>query len=627
MTGRRFALIVGAAFTVMFVAANLVANVWLRDWRLDLTENRLYSLSSGSREVVSGLSEPLELRFYYSRDTAGADPAFSQFAARVRELLLSYAAHSSGRLRVVEVNPEPFSEEEDEARLAGLEPVDLPNGESVFLGVAGSNAVDDRQAIPFLDPQREPFLEYDVTRLIYDLDNPNPTQVALITSVPMGEAAMQGGGTDATGALFGSQLEGLFEVESLTPDFTAIPEDTDVLAVIHPWTLSPAQLYAVDQFILRKGRAFIAVDPASLLALSPPSQNPFGPPPAPPSSTLQPLLSAWGIEVSQDVVLDREGGFVIGGGPGGGAMTFPLFLQVSADRLSRDNLITADLTGDTVFGMAGALTVSERTGVTAVTLAETTGQTMRLPAELALQQPDPMMLDQMWQPTARSEILAVQLSGTLTSGYATGAPPESGLAPGAERLTESAVPAQVVVVADSDFLLDGFYFQRGQIVFDNLFFALNAIESLSRDQSLISLRSRAPSVRRLTMVDDIESRAQEQFQDRLEQAEAEQQATLQQLAELQDRGQGSGFFAGDLAADLTAEEQSAINRLITRRQELADEVRDIRRNQRQSVEGLEGLVTGLNLWLAPLLVALAGVWVLTRRRRAQQKPRLGEAKA
>jgi len=282
-----------------------------------------------------------------------------------------------------------------------------------------------------------------------------------------------------------------------------------------------------------------------------------------------------------------------------------------------------------VFGMAGALTVSEREGRTAVTLAQTSGQTMRLPAQLALQQPTPQMIDQMWQPTARSEILAVQLGGTLTTAYPTGAPPEAGLGDQSNRLTQSApdAPAQVVIVGDSDFLLNGFYFQNGQIVFDNLFFALNAIESVSGAQSLISLRSRAPATRRLTVIDDMEEQARAAYQRRLDAAEAEQQATEQRLLELRNRGQSSGFFEGDTNAALTAAEQSEINQFMTRAQEISQEVRTIRRDLRRNVDGLQGLVMGLNLWIAPLLVAAAGVWVLTRRGRRSGAARNAEAKA
>ena len=630
MTGRRFALLVGAAFAVMFVALNMIANVWLRDARLDLTENRLYTLSQGSKTVLSGLTEPLELRFYYSREAAGADPALSAYAARVRELLLSYAANADGMVRVVEVNPEPDSEEEDEARMAGLQPIEPPGQDAIFLGVAGANAVDDRQAIAFLDPEREPFLEYDVTRLIYDLDNPNPPRIGLITTMPMGgEPDLGQGGSETTANLFGSQLRGLFEVEALSPDFTTIPDDIDVLAVIHPWGLSPGQLYAIDQFALAKGRVLVAVDPASLLALAPPPSDPFAmmAPQAPSSSNLEPLLSAWGLALSPDVVMDREGGFVLGGGPGG-SFTFPLFLQVAADRLSRDSLITAELTGDTVFGMAGALQVSEREGLTATTLARTTGETMRIPPEFALQQPSPDMIDQMWQPTARTEILAVQLTGRLTSAYATGAPPEAGLGDQSNRLTATpeGQSAQIVVVADTDFLLDGFYFQQGQLIFDNLFFALNAVEALSGSEALISLRSRAPSTRRLTVLDEMEEEARAAFQANLEAAEAEQAATEPRLLVVQSRGQGSGFFEGDSAAALTPEEQSEINRFMTNAQALRDRVRDIRRDLRRATDSLQGWVVGLNLWVAPLLVGAVGVFVLTRRSR-RQSPRREEAKA
>jgi ABC-type uncharacterized transport system involved in gliding motility auxiliary subunit len=630
MSGRRFALVVGAALLLLVIAINLVGGVWLRNARLDLTERQLYSLSAGSKQVLANLAEPLELRFYFSREAASGDPQITAYAARVRELLQSFVAHANGRLRLVEIDPEPFSEEEQQARLAGLQPFQPPGADPIFLGLSGANAVDDRRQIPGLDPSRETFLEYDITRLIYDLDNPDPVKVALITSLPIDPQGTGGFMDQGRPQVFAEQLGSLMQVETLTPDFTAIPADTDVLVIIHPWPMNPAQEYAVDQFVLRKGRAFFALDPASVMSLTGPDpNNPFGPPPPPRASNLAGLLGAWGVEMSADVVLDREGGFRLGAPDPSGqssAMTYPLFLQITPDRMDRDNMITGQLGRDVVFGLAGALSVSERQGRTATTLARTAGDTMRLPPEMALQQPDPMQLEQMWQGIAKAEIVGLQLSGTLATAYPNGPPAEAGLPTDAERLTQSATPAEVVIFSDADWVMDQFYINPtdGSFVFDNLFLALNAIDRLGGSDALISLRSRAPASRRMTQVDQMEADAREAYQLRLESAEAEQRATEERLATLQSRGQGSGFFNGDMNAELTPEEQSEMNRFLSRAEQLGDEVRQIRRDLRRNVDRLQAWVVGLNVWLGPLLVGLLGVFVFTRRAR---RARASEAKA
>ena len=254
MSARRFALFAAFALLVGFISLNVMSGSLFKSWRLDLTENGLYTLSQGTQRTLNDLSEPVELRLYYSRAAATAAPQLQTYAARVREMMQSFQARSRGRLRFVEIDVEAYSEEEDAAVEEGVEPVRLYQGaDPIYFGLVGANAIDDKRIIPFLEPQREPFLEYEITRLVYELENPARTRVALISSLPIG--APEGFGAAAQ-SMFSTELNRLMEVTRLPPDFTAIP-DVDVLAIIHPGALSAAQLYAIDQFILRNeiGRA------------------------------------------------------------------------------------------------------------------------------------------------------------------------------------------------------------------------------------------------------------------------------------------------------------------------------------------------------------------------------------
>jgi ABC-type uncharacterized transport system involved in gliding motility auxiliary subunit len=301
MSARRFALLAALALFLMFVAANVTSNSWFRSWRLDLTENQLYSLSPGTRTVLNELSEPVELRLFYSRDAAAALPRLQAYAARVREMLQTFSARSHGRVRFVEVNVEAFSESEDDAVEAGIEALRPYQGaDPIYFGLTGANAIDDQRTIPVFDPQREPFLEYEITRLIYELENPDRTRVALITSLPIDPASANDARAGGQ-SVFGTELGRLLDVTKLEPDFTEIP-DVDVLAIIHPGRLSEQQLYAIDQFVLREGRAFVALDPASLMAQQSGGFDPFNPvAPAPSSSTLAPLLERWGVAMAPGV--------------------------------------------------------------------------------------------------------------------------------------------------------------------------------------------------------------------------------------------------------------------------------------------------------------------------------------
>lgn len=628
MSARRFALLAALALFAAFISANVIANAWFRSWRLDLTENHLYSLSAGTERTLNELSEPVQLTLYYSRDAAAVSPQLQAYAARVREMLQTFQARSHGKVRFVEVDIEAFSEAEDDAVAAGIEPIRLSqDSDPIYLGITGSNSIDDRVGIPSLDPAREPFLEYEITRLIYELENPERTTVALITSLPLDPAS------PGARSVFATELGRLMEVTTLPPDFTAIP-DVDVLAIIHPGELTQSQLYAIDQFILRKGRAFIALDPASLMAEQSGGFNPLSPvAPAPSASTLEPLLSAWGVTMAPSVVLDLENALEVNTQDPNGQPTTapqPLFFAAPADQLDRDDLMTAWLQRGINFGLAGGLTWRED-GIEVQPLIRTSGRTMRMPAAEALARPSPYEVMRMWPQTGgRIETVAIHLSGNLETAFPQGRPAEAAAAgaedaatpqqpqpPADPPLARSATPAQLVVVADADFLADDFYIdpRNGSPGADNASFALNAIDVLGGSDALVSLRSRAPSLRRMTLVDEMERDAARRIQRRQEELQSELAETESRLAELQARGHGSGFFSGDLGAEMTPEETAEIERFRARVLEVRSELRSTERDLRGDIERLEAVVVFINVWLGPLLIAGAGLFLFWRRQR------------
>ncbi len=627
MSARRFALLAAFAFLLMFVAANVIGSSWFRGWRLDLTQNHLYSLSPGTQTTLDHLSDSVELTLYYSRDAAARAPQVQAYAGRVREMLQTFAAHSHGHVRFTEVNVRPFTEQEDQAQQAGIQPVRVDqDSDPIYFGLTGANAIDDKRTIPFFDPQREPFLEYEITRLIFELEHPDRTRIALITALPMDPAtAAVAQGAPTGQSVFATEMGRLFNVQKLPENFTSIP-DADVLVIIQPWALSPAQLYAVDQFILRKGRAFIALDPASMVAAqSSANFNPMSPSaPAPVTSSLEPLLSRWGVAMSPDVVMDLEGALPVQAQDQNGQtqqVPQPLFFAVPAAQLDREDLMTAWLTRGVNFGLAGSLNVSPREGREAHALARTSGRTMHMPTQQALMRPSPYEILQSWTPEGRIETIATRLSGTLQSAYPNG-PPEGGdaLAP---RITRSARPAQLVIVADTDFLADDFYVdpQNGGAAADNASFALNAIDVLGGSDALVSLRSRAPSIRRMTTIDNMEREALRLIRQRQEQLQGELEDTQQRLAQLQARGRGSGFFSGNLGAELTPEENAEIERFRAQVVDVRGQLRGVERDLRSGINALEAWIVFINVWLAPILVAGVGLVLFWRRQRRAQGAR------
>jgi ABC-type uncharacterized transport system involved in gliding motility auxiliary subunit len=645
MSARRYALFAALALFVAFISANLIANSWFRAWRLDLTENQLYSISPGTQRTLNELTEPVQLTLYYSRDAARPLPQLQAYASRVREMLQTFEARSGGQVRFTEVNVEPFTEAEDDAAEAGIEPLrPFEGADPIYFGLTGANAIDDRRAIPVFDPQREAFLEYEITRLIFELEHPDRTRVALITSLPIDPAAAANPGYGAAAqSVFSTEMGRLLDVTKLAPDFSAIPEDTDVLAIIHPGALSQAQLYAIDQFILRKGRAFIALDPASMMAAqSPTGFDPFNPvAPVPTSSTLEPLLGEWGVAMTPGVVLDLEGALPVQvqdpatGQPGQAPQ--PLFFQIPAERLDREDLMTAWLRRGVNVGLAGGLTFSEREGIEVRPLARTSGRTMRMTTAQAMMRPSPYDILQMWpQSGGRVENIALRLSGELNTAFPEGRPAaepeaaEADVAPpapptptpaapeeSAPPLARSVTPAQIVIVSDVDFLADDFYIdpQSGGAAADNASFALNAIDVLGGSDALVTLRSRAPSQRRMELVEKMERDAQRRIESRQQELEADLQETQARLEQLQAHGRGSGFFSGDLGAELTPEEQTEVDRFRARESEIRTELRGLVRDLRSDIDRLQALVVFINVWLAPLLIAAVGLFLFWRRQR------------
>src|SRR5579883_3074077 len=259
----------GAAFlalccaAILFVGINIIAGKTLRSARIDLTQEKLFTLSKGSRDTLAKIDEPITLRFYYSKRLGDEIPSYALYAQRVREMLDEYATLAKGKLKLEVLDPVPYSATEDRAVAFGLQgvPVDQ-GGEQIYFGLAATNSTDDLQIIPFFQPEREPFLEYDLTKLIHSLAFPKKPVIGLMTDLPLeGDmmAAMQGQPMIPYAVI--DQIKPLYTIEDVSTEIDAVPKDVDVLMIVHPQHLSDKTLYAIDQFVLGGGKALVFVDP------------------------------------------------------------------------------------------------------------------------------------------------------------------------------------------------------------------------------------------------------------------------------------------------------------------------------------------------------------------------------
>ena len=318
-----------AALATLYVGLVVLATPLLRGARLDLTDNHLYTLAPGTRHLIDGLREPITLRYYHSADAAVAVPALRAYAVRVRELLQEITARSHGRIRLLVVDPRPFSDDEDRATEAGLKPVPLGTGDPLWFGLAASNSTDGHAVIGFFDPQKEQLLEYEVSRLIQQLGYPKRKVVGLLSTLPL-----DGTQDPASKALTPPpevvrEMRELFDVKTIAPAAETLPEGLDALMLVQPKGLSPALSYAIDQYVLAGGRLLLCVDPDAALA-SRDDDEEVGTDRA---STFEPMLSAWGVHYDPKVAVgDPEHALLVGGQGGSAPVRHLAFTGLTDDR-------------------------------------------------------------------------------------------------------------------------------------------------------------------------------------------------------------------------------------------------------------------------------------------------------
>ena len=622
-------LIAATALTgIIFVSANLLVQNVFTGARIDFTENNLYTLSDATKTTLKTVAEPVDITFVYTRSTGQEFPAIRAYAARVRELLHVYESQSGGKIQVTEIDPVPFSPAEDQALAAGITAVDTNGSDPLYFGIIGRNSIDDQRVMPFLAPEREVTLEYDLTRMVARLDDPDPPRVGILSSLP-GLTAPGGEG----GYTLLRDIHKSFDVESIAETFQSLPEDLDVLLVAQPPRLSPRQEWLIDQFVLRTGRAVFLVDPVAKTVAS---TGPFDMSDAETASSLMALGEAWGVTLSEDAVADAASALPVPVDTGGGRieeLAHPLFLGIPAGDMNQDDLITADLSRTVNFGAPGAFTADDLAEGSELTPLLTTGPSPSfIDATEAVTDMTPQQVLRQYQTEPAPLALAARLSGHLNTAFPQGAPAfdepsdpmlaeiaRAEAASALPHISESETEAQIVLIADVDFIADEFYIIPNEqiVVADNGALVLNALDALAGGGELSRLRSRAPSLRRMERIDRMRENAEAIYFRQQAALQDNLQTTQARLEELQAIGAADGFFSGDLEADLTEAERTELLDLRQRIVDLRAQLREIERNYRRDIDSLEGTLKAINIWGGPFLVCLIGLFVWYRQKRKE----------
>jgi ABC-type uncharacterized transport system involved in gliding motility auxiliary subunit len=600
-----------ALLVVLFLALSMLSSNLLKGMRLDLTDNKLYTLSEGTRNILDELDEPVNLYLFFSQEASRDLPQIRSYAKRVDEMIAEFASRSGGKLAVHRIDPEPFSEEEDQAAAFGLQAVPVGSGDSLYLGLAGTNALDDVQTMPFLQPSKEKFLEYDLAKMISSLSQPEKRKIGLLSSLPM-----QAGFDPATQGMreawvIHEQLSQLFDVENIDAATQAVPQDIDVLVLVHPKDLGQGMLYRLDQFVLGGGRLVAFIDPFAESDRGDPN-DPMARMTAGSASSLGPLLQSWGVSFDPEkVVGDLQFGI-------GTAQSRHIgILSVPGDGMNDGDIVSADL--EIVnFSSTGWLSAIENATTKLEPLVQSSENAAPMDASQLRFLSNPADLMNGFNPTGNRYTLAARITGPAKTAFEEA--PEG--QPSEERLLETDDSGiNILLFADTDMLTDRLWVQKqpflGQSIVsafaDNGSLAINAIDNMLGNRNLISIRTRAVSGRPFDRVDELRLAAERSYRSTEERLQLELTETERKLTDLQ-----AGREDGDLRV-LSEEQQQEVQRFMDRKLEIRGELRQVQHNLRRDIDSLGTGLKLVNIVLVPLLVMVGAALFAVRRRKRQDQ--------
>ena len=606
--------IIGA---VNMIAANLRV-------RADLTAEKLYTLSKGSRAVLGKLESDVTLKLYFSRSSAEMPMALKTYADQIQDLLKEYELAGRGRVVLEAYDPKPDSDAEEWAQRYGVEPQQTSMfGQPVYFGlVASCNGRE--QVIPGFNPRTEPTLEYDITRLITRVAWPEKPVIGVMSSLsvlgaPMNPMMMQRRQQPDQGWAVFQEMRKDYTVREVPADAEAIEPDIRALVVLHPKNLSDKTLLALDQFVLRGGRLIACVDPFSIADFEAnPQQNPMmmqaggGGQPGP--STLGKLFDAWGVTFdTSKIAADLSSSTKLNAG-NGRAEDNPAFLSLTADNLAKGDLLTAQLS-QVMLPFSGAFTFADSKDITVTPLIVSSKDNACLVDQMNAQFGMSAMRSQM-KPDGVQRILAARLHGTFKTAFPNGI--EDAAATNAAPPALTSGNGTVVLFGDADFIKDQFCFQSIPSLFgnmmqpfnDNMTLFGNTVEQLAGREELIGVRSRGQFNRPFAKVDKLEAEAMKKWQAREEELQKELQELQQRLSALQQERQGMERLI------LSKEQQAELENFRKKQADTRKALKNVRKNLNRDIEQLGLTLKLINIALVPFFVVIFGVW-----RGAQRKKR------
>lgn len=633
----------------LVLVSTLVTDQLFKGVRIDLTENNLYTLSDGSKNIVENIQRPVNLYFFFSKEGTREALAWRNYAKQVQELLEEFALASDGKVRLHVVDPEPFSEEEDQAAEYGLEPVSLGAGDPVYFGLAAAaveaedatgEGLSQSEIIPFFQPDRQEFLEYDIARLIYQVSLKQKPKVGLLSGLDIqgGFDMMQR--TPKQPWVISQQLSQLFDVEVLPFELDEIEADIELLVIVHPKALSKSAQYAIDQHVLRGGRALVFVDPFAEQDVSPMA----GAVAADRSSDLPALFRAWGITYDPlNIVGDYQLALQVSLQQGMPPVKHLGILQFTDQNHVSDDMIISQL--ETLnFSTVGYISHSSGATTTFAPLLQTTEYAMPIAADKLSYMSSPTDLAKDFKPTGEHYVVAARLSGKAKTAFPDGVPVEDTAEDkGDDNATEGAEAASdndkaptanktvnadqlkegeinVLVVADTDILSDRLWVQVQQFFgqqiaqpfADNGAFYINSVDNLSGSSDLMSIRSRGRFLRPFTVVQEMQREAEADFREKEQGLQQRLEETEQRLMTLQGQRDDKGN-----QLTLSPEQEAEVIRFQEEKLRIRKDLRSVQHQLNRDIDQLDVWLKLINIALVPAILTVFVILVaLVRRRKA-----------
>jgi ABC-type uncharacterized transport system involved in gliding motility auxiliary subunit len=604
---------------LLFIGLTILFNHSLRGWRLDLTQNHLYTTAPGTDRILKSIKEPINLYFFYSTKTADQIPQIKTYGVRVRELLEELQARSGGNVVLHVIDPAPFSEDEDRASELGIRSTPVgATGDALYFGLAGTNSTDGKANIDFFDPQKEQFLEYDVVKLIYTLANPKKPVVAWLSTINMGESFDQRSGQMRPAWALYQQAEQLFDIRTVAATTSKIDADVNALVIVHPKGLSPATQWAIDQFALRGGHILVFVDPlaeADPTAASDP-QNPMAAMGADKSSHFNTLLSTWGVNFDpKQVITDRAHALQVSLRQGEPPVEHLGILGLNKSSFNQGDVITAGLSSVNV-ATAGFLTPIKGATTRFESILQTSDESEPMPSARFAMLFDPSSLRDGFKPTGQRYTIAARVSGNVKTMFPGGPPAGVTLAAGEKALKESVKHLQLIVFADTDMLSDFMWVHQqnffGQTVAQawasNGDLILNALDNLSGSSDLISVRGRASFRRPFERVEALQRSADDRFRAKEQELEKELRETEDKLTALQSKRSDKSSLI------LTPEQEKELDQFQQEKVGIRKQLRAVRAGLDADIQRLGAWIKVLDIIVFPLLLVGAVALIVASRR-------------